>query len=131
MVSFESNLICMRDSIINWSNWFNIATWVFCSVWIGKTGKLQLKLTYVYINGASKSLVCGPTLENIQCMYCCILAIFMLEHLGFYFDNKYLCNATYSSNCALQEHQCNSLIVLELGEYKTGLTVSWWIRLKL
>lgn len=63
-------------------------------------------------------------------MYCCISAVgcrmysFMLEHLGFYVDKRYMCKVTYSSDCALQGHQCNLLIVLELGEYKTGLTAS-------
>lgn len=64
-------------------------------------------------------LVYGLTLVTAY-----VLLHFMLKLLGFYFHNKYMCNVTSNSNCALQGHQCDSLVVLELGEYKTGLTGS-------
>lgn len=58
----------LHESIINWNNLFNIETWVFFSIWIGKTGKLQLEIIGIYINSASNSLVYGLTLLRTSSM---------------------------------------------------------------
>lgn len=66
--------------------------------------------------------------KDIQYMYGYIssgcMCVLILEHAF------YITGACVKRSCAFQGHQCDSLIVLELGYYETGLTASQHIRVK-
>lgn len=114
-------------------------------VFLVQFGLIRLKnfncwLFCIYKQYFRQSVVWYDTFKDIQHTYGyisavgCIMCSFMLEY-GFYFDNRYMQNDVvekwHNRNCAFQVHQCDSLIVPELGEFKTGLAVSQQIRPKL